>query len=273
MRIVTLVENTSSSPEYKHKHGLSLYIETSKHKILFDLGSDDLFLQNAEKLHVDIAAVDTVVISHGHFDHGGALRQFLQNNNTARVYIRKTAFEKYCTKLLGFPISIGLDETLKNDPQLLLTDEEYIIDNEIRLFSDVRERECYSSSNKALYVKTASGLKLDEFGHEQNLLISENGIYTLIAGCAHNGIINIQNKAEQLIGRELNYVISGFHLFNPTNKKSEDNELLQEIANRLKAHQTRYYTCHCTGIKAFQFLNNAMKEQIAYLSTGCSIEL
>lgn len=274
MKIVTLVENTSSSPEFKHKHGLCLYIETNRHRILFDLGSDDLFLENAKKLHIDIAEVDTVIISHGHFDHGGALQQFLQNNSSAKVYIRKTAFDKYYTKLLGFPISVGLDDSLRNHLQLLLTDDEYVIDDEIRLFSDVSERECYSLSNKALYRKTNSGIAQDDFSHEQNLLINCNGLFTLVAGCAHNGIVNIQNKAEQLIGRELNFVISGFHLYNPASRRSEHTKLLQELSNRLKAHNnTRYYTCHCTGKKAYRFLYNTMLDQIAYLSTGSSIEL
>lgn len=49
MIVKTLVENTSNSKEYKSKHGLSLYIETRERKILFDLGSNDLFLRNAKK--------------------------------------------------------------------------------------------------------------------------------------------------------------------------------------------------------------------------------
>lgn len=43
MRVIVLVENTSISKDYKSKHGLCLYIETKKHKLLFDLGSNSLF--------------------------------------------------------------------------------------------------------------------------------------------------------------------------------------------------------------------------------------
>lgn len=46
MRITSLVENTTKS-ELKTKHGLSLYIETKSHKILFDLGSDSTLFENA----------------------------------------------------------------------------------------------------------------------------------------------------------------------------------------------------------------------------------
>jgi len=80
MIIKTLVENTAVSKEYECEHGLSLYIETNKHKILFDLGKSDLFLKNAKRLNVDITEVDLVVISHGHYDHGGGLGAFLKTN-------------------------------------------------------------------------------------------------------------------------------------------------------------------------------------------------
>ena len=58
MKVIALVENTSISKDYKSKHGLCLYIETKKHKLLFDLGSNSLFLENAVKLGVDITDID-----------------------------------------------------------------------------------------------------------------------------------------------------------------------------------------------------------------------
>ena len=84
LKIVGLVENTTESPNLKYKHGLSLYIETERHRILFDMGLNDLFLENARKLGVDIASIDIAVISHGHVDHCGGLKSFLKRNSTAR---------------------------------------------------------------------------------------------------------------------------------------------------------------------------------------------
>jgi 7,8-dihydropterin-6-yl-methyl-4-(beta-D-ribofuranosyl)aminobenzene 5'-phosphate synthase len=50
MRITALVENTTKDAALKPKHGLSIYIETAKHKILFGLGPDDTYLHNAKRL-------------------------------------------------------------------------------------------------------------------------------------------------------------------------------------------------------------------------------
>ncbi len=111
----------------------------------------------------------------------------------------------------------------------------------------------------------------DLFEHEQNLIVRDNDKYILFAGCAHKGIINILNKAEILCGRELDYVVAGFHLFNPVSRKTEDINLIKSIADRLKRKTTKYYTCHCTGCKPYSILRSYMGNQIQYLSTGSSL--
>ena len=70
-----MVENTTTC-DLEAMHGLSLYIETKNHKLLFNLGPDQTVFENAKKKGIDLQEVDTVVISHGHNDHGGALEQF-----------------------------------------------------------------------------------------------------------------------------------------------------------------------------------------------------
>ena len=50
MVIKVLVENRSSSTDFACEHGLSLYVETQKHKILFDMGASTSFLENAKKM-------------------------------------------------------------------------------------------------------------------------------------------------------------------------------------------------------------------------------
>lgn len=74
MIIETLVENTSISEDFKSEHGLCLYIETKKHKLLFDLGASALFVENARKMSIDISEVDLVIISHGHYDLRRAIK-------------------------------------------------------------------------------------------------------------------------------------------------------------------------------------------------------
>lgn len=273
MILKTLVENTSTSPKYKHKHGLCFYIQTQRHKILFDLGPGRLFLENAEKMGIDISDIDTVFISHGHIDHAGALKIFLQNNSTAKIYIRETAFQNHFTKILGLEINVGIDPSFKHHPQIVLTDNYKVIDEELTLFSNVEEHELRSLSNRALYTKTSDGCQLDDFSHEQSLIISENTHKILVAGCSHTGIINIKKKAGELTSPAPSIIISGFHLYNPVSRKTECEDLIREIAHRLDDQTTHYYTCHCTGKKAFAILKEVLSHRITYLSTGSILEI
>ena len=58
MKITSLLENTTTNEQFKVEHGLSLFIETHNHKILFDMGQSDLFSENAEVLGIDLTEVD-----------------------------------------------------------------------------------------------------------------------------------------------------------------------------------------------------------------------
>lgn len=247
MVIKVLVENTAVSEEYGKVHGLCLYIETANHKILFDLGPDKLFLENADKLGVKIDEIDTVVISHGHYDHGGALGLFLQHNHKAQVYVHKKAFEKHFSRKLGLYIGIGLDASLASHEQIILTEGNLKLDEELMIISDVKERDLYP---------------------RQSLLIREGEHKVLLAGCAHCGIVNILNKANRDLGQPVTHVVGGFHIW-----KDKSPELVRDIAQRLKGHDIRYYTCHCTGQKNFALLQEELKEQIQYVPVGTVLQI
>ena len=91
MRIVNLIENTPGRIGCAYAHGLSFYVETEKHKLLLDLGPSDESIRNAETLGIDLSAVDTVVLSHGHYDHTGGFPMFHDINPNAPVYIHRNA--------------------------------------------------------------------------------------------------------------------------------------------------------------------------------------
>ncbi len=273
MIIKALVENTSISKDFGSEHGLSLYIETRKHKILFDVGASELFLQNAEKLDINIADIDFLVISHGHYDHGGGLRTFLKANTTAEVFLHRQAFEKhYARRPNGELDFIGLEESLKVNRQLIATSERFIIYKGIQVFSNVIQKEPLARSNNGLLTELNGQMTDDSFAHEQNLIIEEDGKSFLVTGCAHNGIINILEHFKELKGHMPDYVIGGFHL-SSRSSENEDFDTVDKISKYLLGTKAKYYTCHCTGIKAYERLKSAMGDRIKYLSTGSEIKI
>lgn len=259
-----MVENTSRCA-LKARHGLSLYIETRRHKLLFDVGPDGTLFGNAGKLGIDLAEIDTVIISHGHMDHGGALGRFLKINPRAKVYVQRNAFEPHSCKVLFLKFPVGLDKALAAHPQVILLDGDYKIDEELSLFTVTETDRCRSPINDALYGPRGR----DNFSHEQNLLITEDRS-ALIMGCGHAGVVNIMDRVNR---HPPEVCVGGFHLYNPATKKAAPEPLLDEIALALKGYKdTRFYTCHCTGEKVFQHLKKQMPN-LNYLSCGETIHI
>lgn len=273
MKVTVLTENTAVSHSFGCEHGLSLYIQTQRHKLLFDMGQTDLFLQNARKLGIDLSAVDIAVISHGHYDHGGGLRGFLQCNTKAPVYVQQQAFERHYSRRPSGITDIGLDATLAQNKRIVFTEQSYQIDETLTLFSYVPQTQLQSNFNHTLLEQSNDGLVPDKFVHEQNLIITEGGKQVLIAGCAHRGIVNIAARCKEMTGRHADAVIGGFHLHNFNTDTSENPVRISEMASALKALGGIYYTGHCTGQPAYAQLKNEMGDTINYLATGASVIL
>jgi 7,8-dihydropterin-6-yl-methyl-4-(beta-D-ribofuranosyl)aminobenzene 5'-phosphate synthase len=170
-------------------------------------------------------------------------------------------------------ISVGLDEKLKANNRIVFTNQATVLDDELMLFSNVEMGEYRSDSNGKLYAKTGNEIALDDFSHEQNLIIKDEDRVMLISGCSHAGIENILKRAERLVDGQVDAVVGGFHLYNPPTRKYENNERIEKVANALCEFSCHYYTCHCTGIKAFNKMKTQLDARLDYLSVGSEIEL
>lgn len=259
MKITALVENVSLTDEIQSEHGLSLYIETEEKKILFDMGQTDLFADNAEKLEIDLSQVDLAILSHGHYDHGGGMKRFLEINQTASIYINRNAFGQYYN---GPEKYIGLDQQMKNEPRIRWTDDEHILSNTMELITYNQETAEYPNYGQGLLQKKAGRFQPDTFRHEQYLLVEEGGKRILVSGCSHKGIVNLALWARPDV------VIGGFHL-----KKVEDETELKALGELLKNMNIQFYTCHCTGKWQFEQLKKIMESQLQYLHCGETIEI
>ena len=273
VKIIGLVENTTEKDELKSKHGLSLYIETERKKILFDVGPNDLFLKNAEKLGVNIEDIDTVVISHGHVDHCGGLKYFLEKNKKAKIYIRPQATEKHYVKVLGMPFYAGIERELIKSDRLIFTEDRFRLDDELTLFSDVRGKFPLPKSDGNLFVKKNGKIVPDDFCHEQNLVIKSGDKRILVCGCAHAGVVNIVERAKEIFGEYPTAVVGGFHLYEPTKKRYESGEYIDDVALALEKIGATFYACHCTGEKAVERMKIRLGDKLTYIRTGSEIVL
>ncbi|MPM83987.1 hypothetical protein SDC9_131057 [bioreactor metagenome] len=268
MKLIVLSENSSVSDTLEHEHGLSIYIETAEHRILFDTGAGSVFRRNAEKLGIDLATVDLLVISHGHYDHGGGLRTFLEVNSHAKIFLHKQAFEAHYSKQTEGAVHIGLDQTLLPNERFVFCGDQAVIDENIEVFSRVKSKRFFPSCNATLLMKHGDDFVPDDFAHEQNLVIRSSGKTMLIAGCAHKGIVNIVDACKDRLGQYPDYVVGGFHLSGSRENRSEAPDVVDAIGEYLASTPSQYFTCHCTGMESFQRLKRILGEKIQTLSTG-----
>lgn len=258
MRIVALVENTTKRNDMHVEHGLSLYVETDKHKVLFDMGETDFFYENAKTLGIELADVDVAIVSHGHSDHGGGLGKFLEINDRALAYVHKDAFLPHYNANGKY---IGLDVSLKSNPRIIFTEDERRVDDDITLYTCNKKHKKFPMSNVGLSEMVGNKYITDDFRHEQYMLIEEEGKKILFSGCSHKGILNVMNwfSPDVLVG--------GFHF-----SKFPLDDKLKEVSLELATYHADLYTCHCTGKEQYAFMCPCVPS-LNYLSCGQEIEI
>ena len=259
MKIVTLIENTSSREDLACEHGLSLYIEACGKKLLFDAGESGNFTGNAEKLGIDLSQVDVAVLSHAHSDHCGGFHHFFERNDNAPVYLRPEAKGSYHNAAGN---CISLDPALRHSKRLCYAADIEPIGEGLTLCA-AKDMAFIAPTDSAGLTVCQRDLTLapDDFQHEHYLLIEEKGKRVLISGCSHKGILNIANhfRPDVLIG--------GFHYM----KTDPRNPMLADAAKALLAFPCRYYTGHCTGAEQFAVMKQVMGDRLQAISTGTTI--
>ena len=260
VKLWVLMENTAYSEDFAAEHGLSLYLETGGRRILFDMGQSAAFVRNAAKLGIDLGGVDTAILSHGHYDHGGGIGAFLECNSHAPVYVSEYAFEPHYGSGGKY---VGLDLSLQGSSRLIPAGDNRDLGDGLSLHSCNGNPRLRPVDPSGLYTLTESGPQPECFLHEQYLLVREGERRILISGCSHKGIVDIVNwfRPDVLVG--------GFHLMN----LSPEDPAVGQIADALLEPDTVYYTGHCTGAAQLATLKVRMGDRLHPIHTGSVLEL
>lgn len=269
MKVKILLENTSVNEKCAAAHGLSVFIETEKHKVLVDAGPDALFLKNAMALGTDLTEVDTFILSHGHYDHAGGLTEFMRINKTAKIYAAEGFDRPHYSETGKY---IGVEPVLVNNPRIQVVSGNFKIDDELSLL-------CFNFREPVVPINNGGmkegrimpegtvALSPERFDHEQYLMVSENGNNVLFSGCTHKGIVNAADWVKRF---KVSAIFGGFHFMNV---RPEEFGMLKETAEALLKFPYTYYTCHCTGKDQFDFMKEIMGDRLIYAAGGDEFEL
>ena len=262
MKLFTLIENTTCDDSLVCEHGLSLYIEACGQRILFDAGQTGAFADNAEKMGVDLTKIDLCILSHGHYDHGGGLKRFLEINDHAKVYVSRHAFGDHYNAEEKY---IGLDWELLSEERIVFVGDNLTLSDTLSLHSCPNYPQVYFTPAYGMQVKRREQLEADDFRHEMYLLIREGERRIIVSGCSHRGVMNLKTWFAPDV------FIGGFHLMKLDPEKEATR--LKFTALELLKQETVYYTGHCTGDAQYDALKIHMGERLQRLTTGAVFEI
>jgi 7,8-dihydropterin-6-yl-methyl-4-(beta-D-ribofuranosyl)aminobenzene 5'-phosphate synthase len=272
IRITTLSENTASIGDFLAEWGLSILIETDDTKILLDTGKGDSTVYNADTLGIDLRTIDKIVLSHGHFDHTGGLREILRRmHKKVEVIAHPDIWQlKYSRReegrFIGIPFHRSELESL--GAKFILSEKPAIIDDSIMTTGEVAMTTSFEEIDDMLLVKKDSVLQPDQVMDDQGLIIKTEAGLIVILGCAHRGMINTLYHARQLTGEDKIYaVMGGSHLMNASEKRME-----QTVAALRDLGVQKLGLCHCTDLRAIGLLAREFGEAFFFNNAGTVIE-
>jgi 7,8-dihydropterin-6-yl-methyl-4-(beta-D-ribofuranosyl)aminobenzene 5'-phosphate synthase len=275
LKITTLSENTAGGGIVLAESGLSILIETETVTILFDTGQSLSASYNADILGVDLSKIDKIVLSHGHYDHTGGLRQVLQRMRKrveiiahpdiwAPKYARRRG---YPDRYIGIPFQRADLESL--GARFNLTREPVRITDDIMTTGEVPMITDFEQIDRSLFVKEGNDFKPDDLLDDQALIINTGSGLVVVLGCAHRGMINTLYHAQRLTGvQEIRLVIGGSHLIGASEER-----IWRTITALKELGVGRIGVSHCTGLPAAAVMAQEFGENFFFNNTGHRIEL
>ena len=247
MKLSVLTENTASA-NFTAEFGLSYFIELDGKNILFDTGPTDVFINNAQKLKIDLNKTDLVVLSHGHWDHGNGLK-YLENK---KLLCHPEAFKKRYHKQDHSYIGLELSYVeIKQKFNLTTSSKPYRITENIWFLGEIPRLNDFESQATSFIDENNEA---DFVPDDSALAIIERDELIVITGCSHSGICNIVEYAKETTGLEdVKTVMGGFHL------KANDIQTKKTIQYFKEQKIRDILPSHCTQLPALAAFYNEFK--------------
>jgi len=256
------------------EHGFAALVEPAGGEpLLFDTGQGLTLLHNAKRMGRDLAAVNRVVISHGHYDHTGGLLPLLQEHGVKTIFADERIFTpRYRLKDNGACYPIGMPFTRT---ELELSGAIFDLSADFRevapgmfLTGAVPRVTAFEKGDQGLYCD-CSGQEPDMTPDDQSLLLETGKGLVVLLGCCHAGLVNTLEHIALLTGRRDFYaVVGGTHL-----GFCSQEQLEKSVAAVRKFGIRKLAVAHCTGFVASARLARELPREFQLAMVGYTLEV
>jgi 7,8-dihydropterin-6-yl-methyl-4-(beta-D-ribofuranosyl)aminobenzene 5'-phosphate synthase len=269
LRVTVLVENSVYAADLLAEHGVAFLVEAAGRRILFDTGQGRALLHNARELGIPLSHLDAIVLSHGHFDHTGALADVLALPGEPAVYLHPAALDKRYTRRtapphreIGMP-DRGREAVERARGRAVWTTQPAEIAPGILVTGEIPRAAAFEDTGGKFY-RDPDCAAADPIPDDQALVIDFAAGAVVVLGCAHAGVVNTLEYARLLSGRRpVHAVLGGMHLANASEERlSETEKVFRDYTG------AKLGPCHCTGIQAVWRLRERFAGRVMDCFTG-----
>ena len=200
---------------------------------------------------MDLASIDALVISHGHFDHTGGVLQLLPKLKKPVMYAHSGVFTRHLvptgpdkTQYIG--ASFTKDDLVRVGAEFVAIDDFHEMTDQVYLTGTIPRLTDYEGPGGPFLKEVDGEILPDNIEDDIALVITHPEGLIIVSGCAHAGIINIINYAMQRTGEnKILAFIGGNQL-----KADDESRLQKTIAQLKEINPQKLIVCHCTGFAA-----------------------